>query len=356
MKRILLFSTLSALFVGCATTPTTTPNTHHKPKIALVLGGGGAKGFAHVGVIEALESHHIKPDIIIGTSSGAIIGAIYASGKSSSQLRQIALTLDENELIDITPSKQGLIEGEKLAQFINRQVNFTPLEKLPIRFLPIATNQKTNQPVSFSLGDTGQAVRASASVPRLFIAPRLPKHGGQKYVDGGKSALVPARFARMFGADVVISVDVLAYKSPTPSPTLTSGSLHRHDTGFSAKFGNQSIEIPIDFNKITTKQLPFGISEHLDDIITKLPTHSEFILPDELVAIGQNPKHFWQNFEPNTQADPQDLVVSDVIIRPDLSAFSVFNTVERQQMMDIGRQSTLAQINTIKQHIKNKTP
>lgn len=133
MTRILPLIALSALFVGCANTPK--PITTHatKPKIALILGGGGAKGFAHVGVLEALETHNIKPDIIIGTSSGAMVGAMYASGKSAQELRQIALHLDENELIDITPSKQGLIEGEKLAKFINTQVNFTP-RKTPLAF------------------------------------------------------------------------------------------------------------------------------------------------------------------------------------------------------------------------------
>lgn len=353
MTRILPLIALSALFVGCANTPK--PITTHatKPKITLILGGGGAKGFAHVGVLEALETHNIKPDIIIGTSSGAMVGAMYALGKSAQELRQIALHLDENELIDITPSKQGLIEGEKLAKFINTQVNFTPLEKLPLRFVPVATNAQ-GQAITFQTGDTGQAVRASASVPKLFIAPRLPKNHGQKYSDGGQSALVPARFAKGLGADVVISVDVLAHKVPTPPKTTQTATISRTKTGFSGKFGNQVIDIPIDFNKIKN-QIPLDMGEELDTIISQIPAHSEFTLPSELDII-QNPQSFWQKFEPKTQADPQDLAVSDVIIRPDLSKFSVFNTSERQQMMDIGKQSTLNQMDTIKQHIQHKTP
>lgn len=354
MKRLLPFVALTLLFVGCTTipTPSTSPTTS-QPKIALVLGGGGAKGFAHIGVIEALEAHHIKPDIIIGTSSGAMVGAIYASGKTAQELRHIALNLDENQLIDITPSKQGLIEGEKLAHFINTQVNFTPIEKLPTRFVPVATNQQ-GQAVSFHVGDTGQAVRASAAVPRLFIAPRLPKHGGQKYTDGGSSALVPARFARTLGADVVISVDVLAHQSALPPPTPTTATIHRSDKGFSAQFGNQTIDIPIDFQKLNSQKLPFDIN--LDTIISTIPTQIGLSLPDEFAVLNQNPKLFWRYFEPKTQANPQDLAVSDVVIRPNLSAFSVFDTQERQQMMDIGKQSTLAQIDTIKQHIQNKSP
>lgn len=364
MKRLIFlpFIAIPVLVIGCASSPdvpTATVNTPtpKQPKIALVLGGGGAKGFAHIGVLEALEAHHIKPDIIIGTSSGAMVGAIYSSGKSAHELRKIAQTLDERELIDITPSKQGLIEGEKLAQFVNTQVNFTPIENLGIRFMAVATEQKTGKAVGFGLGDTGQAVRASASVPRLFIAPRLPKHGGQKYVDGGQSALVPARFAKSLGADVVISVDVLAHKSAAPAPNAKNASISRSDTGFVAKFGNQHIEIPVDFKALNTQKLPFGIkNEQLIAIINELPVHHEFTLPDEFAGLDLDAKTFWHKFEPSAQMDAQDLAVSDVIIRPDLSAFSVFDTKERTQMMDIGKQSTLSQMHTIKQHIANKTP
>lgn len=351
---------LSALLIGCATPsatlPSTPPPSATTPKIALVLGGGGAKGFAHVGVIEALESHNIKPDIIIGTSSGAMVGAIYASGKSASELKQIALHLKEDDLIDLAPSKQGLLEGQKLATFINQQVNHTPIEKLPITFKAVATDSQSKTAVSFEAGDTGHAVRASASVPKLFIAPRVPEIGGKKYIDGGQSALVPARFAKSLGADVVISVDVLSHHAPAKATPQTA-SIGRTDTGIVAKWGEQVIDIPINLSELKGKKLPFGIvlDEQIDHIFNQIPKHTTLDLPDE-VAILSDPRQFWQKFELNAKMSQEDISASDVLIRPDLSTFSAFDGNERLAMMTVGKQATVAQIDAIKEQIKDKTP
>lgn len=350
---------LFALLVGCATPQATLPSTQPSattPKIALVLGGGGAKGFAHVGVIEALALHNIKPNIIIGTSSGAMVGAIYASGKSASELKHIALTLQEDDLIDLAPSKQGLLEGQKLAKFINHHVNHQPIEKLPITFRAVATDSQNKTAISFGAGDTGQAVRASASVPKLFIAPRLPEIGGKKYIDGGQSALVPARFAKSLGADVVISVDVLSHHAPTKTMPQTA-SIGRTKTGIVAKWGEQVIDIPINIDDLKGKKLPFGIvlDEQIDHIFNQIPKHTTLDLPDE-VALLSDPRQFWQKFELNAKMSQEDIDASDVMIRPDLSSFSVFDANERSAMMSVGKQATLAQINTIKQHIQDKAP
>lgn len=179
-----------------------------KPVIALVLGGGGAKGFAHVGVIKALEARGIKPDLIVGSSVGSFVGSLYASGMTANHLEHLALTTTDNELTDFTLAYQGIIEGIKLKDFVNVQVGQRPIEALPIRFAAVATEKHTGKQAVFTSGNTGLIVQASCSVPNVFIAPRIPEQVGKKYVDGGVSSLVPVDAARALGADVVIAVDI----------------------------------------------------------------------------------------------------------------------------------------------------
>lgn len=176
-----------------------------KPKIALVLGGGGAKGFAHVGVIKVLEKNGIIPDLIVGTSSGSLVGSLYASGKSANELEDIATHVSNNELLDYSWSKQGFIEGIKLQNWVNTQVDNRPIEKLPIRFASVATDLTTKQKAVFDKGNTGLAVRASSSVYGVFVPPRI---NNKRYGDGGLTSLVPVQTAKQMGADIIIAVDV----------------------------------------------------------------------------------------------------------------------------------------------------
>ncbi|GLR25361.1 esterase [Limnobacter litoralis] len=178
-----------------------------EPVVALVLGGGGVKGFAHVGVIKVLESHGIKPTIVVGTSAGSFVGALYASGMSAFDLQKTALNLQESDLRDLTLSSQGFLQGEKLQSFIDKQVNNKPIQNFPIRFAAVATNLQTGEKVNFNYGDAGQAVRASCSIPNVFLPTVI---NGKKYVDGGLVSPVPVLTAKDMGADVVIAVDISA--------------------------------------------------------------------------------------------------------------------------------------------------
>ena len=154
---------------------TTAPVVTHKPTVALVLGGGGAKGFAHVGVIKALEENGITPTLVVGTSIGSLVGSLYASGYTAKQLERLALTTTDSELTDFTLSNQGFIEGIKLKNFINAKVAKRPIENFPISFAAIAAEKHTLKKAVFTTGDAGLAVQASCSVPNVFIAPRVPE-------------------------------------------------------------------------------------------------------------------------------------------------------------------------------------
>ena len=211
LSLTLTLALTGTVLTACVSPKTVTATPQKPPKIALVLGGGGAKGFAHVGVIKVLEKNGIKPDLIVGTSSGALVGSLYASGKSADDLEDIALHVSNDELLDYTLSKQGFIEGVKLQNWVNEQVGNRKIEQLPIRFAAIATNLSTSDPTAqktvFTKGDTGLVVRASSSVPTVFISPRI---NNQRYADGGLVSLVPVQTAKDLGAKIVIAVDVSA--------------------------------------------------------------------------------------------------------------------------------------------------
>lgn len=200
------------------------PLQSDRPLVALALGGGGARGFAHVGVIKALEDAGIVPDIIAGASSGAVVAALYASGYSARALEEIAVGLEEGALLDFTLFGRGWVRGAALQDFVNRAVDNRPIEKLARPFAVVATRARDGVMTVFNRGDTGLAVRASASVPNLFIPPLID---GEEYLDGGLTSPVPVAVARAMGADIVIAVDVSwfanARNNGNPTPLSRSG-------------------------------------------------------------------------------------------------------------------------------------
>ncbi len=187
-------------------------------KIALALGGGAARGYAHVGVIKTLESNGIRPDIIVGTSVGSLVGALYAAGYSGFELQRLALALDDGMVSDWSIPDRGFIKGEALQNYVNTVLSNRPIEKLARTLAIVATDLQTGEAVVFRTGNTGMAVRASSSVPGVF----QPVHiNGHEYVDGGLVSPVPVSIARSLGADVVIAVDV----SSRPRNGKTASSL-----------------------------------------------------------------------------------------------------------------------------------
>ena len=208
----LLFAVvLTATLTGCLSTnpPPEPPSAAIiKPlKVALVLGGGAARGFAHVGVIKALEAQGIVPDLIVGTSAGAVVGSLYAAGLNGFELQRMALEIEEGQLSDWSLPDRGVLKGEALQNYINKAVGQRPLEKLSRSFTAVATDLANGEAIAFRTGNTGMAVRASAAVPGVFQPTRI---NGRDYVDGGLVSPVPVKTARELGADFVIAVDISA--------------------------------------------------------------------------------------------------------------------------------------------------
>jgi NTE family protein len=217
MMRYAGCTLIVALLAACATAPheyaglappravAIEPLRTARPVVALVLGAGGSRGFAHVGVIKALEGAGIRTDIIVGSSSGSVVAALYAGGIDARALEAMALGLADSDLIDFTLFGPGRVQGDALQDYVNKALDNRSIEALDRPFAVVATERSTNAMTIFNRGNTGLAVRASSSIPNVFWPVLIE---GREYVDGGLTSRVPVAVARRMGGDVVIAVDV----------------------------------------------------------------------------------------------------------------------------------------------------
>ena len=226
MRPFLCITIVAAsLLIGCANVPlhvmisdppaavAALPFPAGHVPVALVLSGGSARAFAHIGVIKVLEEQGLQPDIIVGTSAGSIVGALYASGLTATQLETALRQMDATVFSDFVmpgfgflKGEMGFIRGEKLHRFIDARLKQHHIGNFPIRFAAITTDLETGKPVAFNAGDAGLAVVASSAVPGLI---RPPEINGKRYGDGQMTSPLAVNAARSLGAKIVIAVDVV---------------------------------------------------------------------------------------------------------------------------------------------------
>ena len=208
-RRILGFGAALGSLLGAGGLSSCSLFSNRKPVLGLVLGAGAARGFAHVGVIKALEAQGIRPDIVVGSSAGSVIAALLASGATGNELNRLALNLDEATIADwglpFAGRFGGLIKGDALQNMVNREVQNKSIEQMRIPLGIVATDLQSGKGILFRTGNTGLAVRASCSVPGVFQPAVI---SGREYVDGGLVAPVPVSYARQMGATVVIAVNI----------------------------------------------------------------------------------------------------------------------------------------------------
>ena len=217
-RRAWLLGTVAVGLVACSSGPVPAPSSPvaapqatpvpvRPPRVGLALGGGAARGFAHVGVIAVLEQNGIRPDVVVGTSAGSLVAALYASGKNAAELERAANSMEEATLTDWTLpfSNRGMLRGTALARYVNAQVQNRLIENMALPLGIVATDLGNGQGVLFRRGDTGTAVRASSAVPGVFQPVEI---SGRDYVDGGLVAPVPVAYAQQMGAELVIAVDI----------------------------------------------------------------------------------------------------------------------------------------------------
>jgi NTE family protein len=212
----------SAAIVAPPPAPQTTPPAvrpaPRAPRIGLALGGGAARGFAHIGVIQVLEEAGIQAQLVVGTSAGSLVAALYASGKNGAELENLALTMDEGAITDWAFPSRGMIRGESLARYVREQTGNRLIEQLQRPLGVVATDLDSGTAILFQRGDLGSAVRASSAVPAVFQPVKI---GDREYVDGGLVSPVPVRFARQMGAELVIAVDI----STPPDGAVTDSTM-----------------------------------------------------------------------------------------------------------------------------------
>lgn len=236
---------LTLLLAACASsgpaaeavTPAPKPVPVKPVRIGIALGGGAAKGFAHIGVIKMLEANGLRIEVVSGTSAGSVVGALYASGMDAFQMQKTAFGLDEAQIRDVSLFSGGVVKGQKLQDYVNQLVGNRPLERMKKPLAVVSTQLETGERTVFVRGNTGQAVRASSSIPGVFE----PVVIGQKhYVDGGVVSPVPVDAARQLGADFVIAVDI-STKASGKNPGSLLGTVNQSIAIMGQKLGQQEL-------------------------------------------------------------------------------------------------------------------
>ena len=163
------------------------------PLIAFVLGAGAARGFAHAGALKVLDDAGIRADMVIGTSAGSLVGALYAGGIRGQALVDLALAVQRKQLFDLVLPHRGFLDGDRIQSYVNQSLHSRLIEQLEVPFVAVATDLKTGALVAFNRGDTGMAVRASCSVPGIFQPASIE---GREYVDGSGLTKLPSTYSR----------------------------------------------------------------------------------------------------------------------------------------------------------------
>jgi NTE family protein len=182
-------------------------------RMAWVLSSGGPRGFVHVGVLKALEELGLAPDLIVGGSVGALVGALYACGISAAELERMALDLGVTQMGRLAVTGDGKFAGTPIADLVNRELRYQPIEKLPTRFAAVAIERQSRKPVLFNAGDGGVAVQASSAIEGTFTPVRIR---GMQYVDADLAVPLPVRLARALGAVKVLAIDASAHEDKAP--------------------------------------------------------------------------------------------------------------------------------------------
>jgi len=245
--RPLLLASFAVLLAACgggeAVKPTPPPVVVAPPppppkiRIGVALGGGAAKGFAHIGVIKMLEANGFQPEVVSGTSAGSVVGAMYASGMDAFAMQKQAFALDETQIRDYSLFSGGVVKGQKLQDYVNQQVGQKTIQQMRKPFAAVATQLETGERTVFVRGNTGQAVRASSSIPGVFEPVTI---GQYHYVDGGVVSPVPVDAARQLGADFVIAVDISS-KASGKNPGSVLGNINQSITIMGQRLGQQEL-------------------------------------------------------------------------------------------------------------------
>jgi len=306
-----------------------------RPQIGLALGSGAARGWAHVGVLEALSEMGIEPDIVCGTSMGALVGAAYASGRLAA-LKDWASGLTWRRvvgLLDIQFLGGGLIEGEEVVALLEKLGIDQPIEELPKPFATVGTSLVTGREVWFRRGPITEAVRGSIGIPGIFKPMR---HGDDWMVDGGLVNPVPVSLCRALGADIIIAVNL--------NNDLVGRRFHVHD----APAEQRTMPAPPEFVQRVLDQVPQGWRAHVEEIAPRLlasqaisPAYFEVLLNSLNIMQDQITRSRLAGEPPH------------VILAPRLSQIEAFEFHRAAEIISEGRRTVEEALPHIRRHLSN---
>ncbi|HBA85414.1 MAG TPA: patatin [Verrucomicrobia bacterium] len=308
--------------------------TRKKKTVGLALGGGAARGWAHLGVFQALKEKGIQVDYVAGTSIGALVGGFYAAGNLD-QLVALALKLDWRQVgyyfFEISFPKEGLVDGKKIVELFRQHVKRQDLRSLPVPFRAIATDVMTGEEVVLQDGDVVDAIRASMAIPGIFTPVRRKT---QLLVDGGLVNPMPVNVVRQMGADVVIAVD-LNFRFPTdgknkrPSKTSTPviAPMEVHVEPSNAIVQSMNAQ----FQKLGNKFIKAAQEWLVRD---KPGTINIFDILGNSILIAQS-----QITQARLLTEP-----ADILIRPELGHISYMEFFRAREAMELGYRAAMEQI------------
>ncbi len=320
-----------------------------KRKIGYALGGGSARGLAHIGVLKVLEENGIYPDVISGTSIGAIVGALYAGGQKPLEMEQLVLGLNWKKLItlvDMTIPVSGLFQGKKVVALLKSIIGDLTFEQLAYTFSCVATNIINGEQVVIKEGSLIEAIRASISIPGIFTPVFT---SGRYLVDGGLVNSVPVSVCREMGADIVIGVNVI----PEPGKLLCSPDhVQSYPECDTPKLGNDN---DITMSAISTHNL----KSHIVDVDTAtrnfLVAHRPLMSrknktlsrsnknKDNAVISSKTPRLIDVLSQTITIAEyhvaVENLKEADIAISPDVSQVGFWQYNNARQAISLGEQA-----------------
>jgi len=319
-----------------------------RKKIGLVLGSGSARGFAHIGVLSVLEKHGIRPDYIAGTSIGAAVGALYATGMSAEYMKRLTISTEWQDLLDFTIPKTGVIAGNNIEEYLQDLTNNCKFKDLVIPLAVVATDIKNAHKVVFAEGNVAKAVRASISVPGVFSPVEIDSH---ELVDGGLVDPIPIDVAKNMGADIIIAVDL----SISMDEIYIHGSRVKERSTFGEYVKDRFLKTEMGFVKEfiwETKKfrLPHFVKKYLIKFIDRLFNPKRvynFMTKRRIPHILEVTMHSMQIM--SSQIYKQKLIAQkvDVIIRPELSHHVSSSFDHAPQIIEAGEKATEAQIENI---------
>ncbi len=310
------------------------------PKVGLVLSSGGARGAAHIGVLKVLEEHRIPIGLVVGSSIGAIIGGAYAAGVPASRIEEAWRKLDLRRVAQSlrpTLPLHGWSSGQGLRRFLEELVGDRHIEELPIPFAAVATDLETGERVVLKEGPLVEAIRASSSIPGLFVPV---EHGGRFLADGGLVSPLPVDVARELGAEIVIAVDV-NLKPKRLRPQEASPPAHARLREHALKFVEEKLG----------GLMPEGWAAALKQLSHEEQAELHRAAPGILEALGLAIMIFMRRLVELTL----ELSPPDVLIAPEIADPSIVGTLsyrQAQQRIALGEAAAREQIAIIRKLVE----